>query len=108
MDRRRGFTVDPEYFPMNRMQEIVSYLHAHDQKFGTDKFLFCSDFEADVLVVLMTDPAVPFLPNSGYGPYERGHVLDIFLKAKNGSESLGIVWPGSKILNFRGLILTRL
>ena len=34
MDRRRIFTVDPDYFPMNRMQEIVSYLHAHDQKFG--------------------------------------------------------------------------
>ncbi len=34
MDRRRVFTVDPDYFPINRMQEIVSYLHAHDQKFG--------------------------------------------------------------------------
>jgi len=34
MDRRRVFTVDPDYFPMNRMQEIVEYLHAHDQKFG--------------------------------------------------------------------------
>src|SRR6266545_4807726 len=27
MDRRRVFTVDPAYFPMKRMQEIVSYLH---------------------------------------------------------------------------------
>jgi len=34
MDRRRTFTVDPHYFPMSRMREIVSYLHAHDQKFG--------------------------------------------------------------------------
>ena len=59
-------------------------------------------------VVLMTDPAVPFLPNSGYGPYERGHALDVFLKTKNGSESLGVVWPGLKILNFCGSILIRL
>jgi len=56
----------------------------------------------------MTDPAVPFLPNSGYGPYERGHYLDVFLKAKNDGESLGIVWPGSKVLHFWGSILIRL
>ena len=57
----------------------------------------------------MTDPAVPFLPpNSGYGPYERGHDLDVFLKAKNDSESLGIVWPGSKVLPFWDSILIRL
>ncbi len=40
MDRRRVFTVDPDYFPMKRMQEIVSYLHAHDQRYSADKFLF--------------------------------------------------------------------
>ena len=34
MDRRRIFTVDPDYFPMNRMQEIVEYLHGHDQKYS--------------------------------------------------------------------------
>jgi alpha-glucosidase (family GH31 glycosyl hydrolase) len=39
MDRRRVFTIDPDYFPMNRMQEIVAYLHAHDQKFGAYLFL---------------------------------------------------------------------
>ena len=100
MDRRRVFTVDPDYFPMKRMQEIVSYLHAHDQKFGATSLSFYGDFWLTWLVVLMTDPAVSFLPDSGYGPYERGHDLDVFLKAKNGSESLGIVWPGSKVLNF--------
>ena len=40
MDRRRIFTVDPDYFPMKRMREIVSYLHSHDQKFGADFYLF--------------------------------------------------------------------
>ena len=34
MDRRRIFTVDPDYFPMDRMREIVDYLHTHDQHFS--------------------------------------------------------------------------
>jgi alpha-glucosidase len=42
----------------------------------------------------MTDPAVAYLPGQSYGPYDRGTELDIFLKAANGSESLGVVWPG--------------
>jgi len=94
MDRGRVFTVDPDYFPMNRMQEIVSYLHAHDQKFGV---LFSFNGGVSWLTcksVLLVDPAVPFLPMSGYGPYDRGHALDIFLKERNGCESLGVVWPG--------------
>ena len=45
----------------------------------------------------MTDPAVAYVPNGGYGPYNRGHMLDIFLKSKNGSESLGVVWPGLRL-----------
>ncbi|KDR82169.1 hypothetical protein GALMADRAFT_240702 [Galerina marginata CBS 339.88] len=77
MDRRRVFTLDPNYFPLARMREIVSYLHAHTQKF-----------------VLMTDPAVAYLPDQGYAPYDNGKALDIWLKAGNGSESLGVVWPG--------------
>lgn len=34
MDRRRVFTVDPQYFPLNRVREIVDYLHARDQKYS--------------------------------------------------------------------------
>ena len=34
MNARRIFTVDPQYFPLNRMREIVDYLHSHDQKYG--------------------------------------------------------------------------
>lgn len=77
MDRRRIFTVDPQYFPLDKMREIVHYLHDHDQRF-----------------VLMTDPAVPYLPGQDYEPYNKGHDLDVFLHAPNGSESLGLVWPG--------------
>ena len=48
MEGRRIFTVDPNYFPLLRMREIVSYLHAHvvsylhahDQKYSK---LFSSD-----------------------------------------------------------------
>ncbi|KAJ7161454.1 alpha-glucosidase [Mycena crocata] len=76
MDRRRIFTVEPDYFPMNRMREIVDYLHSQDQRF-----------------VLMTDPAVGFLPDQGYGPYDRGTAADIWLKNANGSQHLGLVWP---------------
>jgi alpha-glucosidase len=94
MDRRRVFTVDPDYFPMNRMQEIVEYLHAHDQKFGALSLSPSMAIFFDCFSVLITDPAMPFLPMSGYGPYERGHALDIFLKDKDGRESLSVVWPG--------------
>jgi len=53
--------------------------------------------------VLMTDPAVPYLPNSGYPPYDRGHELGVFLKMANGSESLSVVWPGkSPLLHTKG------
>lgn len=34
MDKRRIFTVDPDYFPLARMREIVDYLHNKTQKFG--------------------------------------------------------------------------
>src|SRR6266446_3002320 len=34
MDRRRIFTVDPNYFPLARMREIVAHLHSHDQQYG--------------------------------------------------------------------------
>ena len=34
MYKRRIFTVDPDYFPLDRMREIVDYLHAHDQQYS--------------------------------------------------------------------------
>jgi len=42
----------------------------------------------------MIDPAVAY--DGEYGTYNRGHVSDVFLKQVNGSESLGVVWPGSR------------
>ena len=42
----------------------------------------------------MTDPAVAYLPNSDYEAYNRGEAKDVWLKAENGTEFLGVVWPG--------------
>ncbi|KAL9714612.1 hypothetical protein Ac2012v2_001269 [Leucoagaricus gongylophorus] len=88
--RRRIFTTDPQYFPLDRMRDIVDYLHSHDQH-----------------CILMTDPAVAYTPmiisissspmdprNQEYGAYHRGKDLNIYLKTKNGSDFLGLVWPG--------------
>ncbi|KAK0186083.1 glycoside hydrolase family 31 protein [Armillaria mellea] len=75
MDGRKIFTVDPNYFPMDRMRQIVKYLHDHDQKY-----------------ILMTDPAVAL--QEGYGPYDRGTEMDLWLKMPNGSALLSLVWPG--------------
>ena len=50
---------------------------------------------SDLLLVLMTDPAVAYLPGEGYGPFDRGSEMDVWMKAANGSSySLGAVWPG--------------
>ncbi|OJT01982.1 hypothetical protein TRAPUB_7516 [Trametes pubescens] len=78
MYKRRVFTLDPDYFPLDRMREIVDYLHKHNQHF-----------------ILMTDPAVAYVNDGTYGPFDRGIKDDIFLKAANGSSPfLGAVWPG--------------
>ena len=45
----------------------------------------------------MTDPAVAYLPGEGYGPYDRGSQMDVWMKAENGSYSLGAVWPGMSL-----------
>ncbi|GBE82887.1 Probable alpha/beta-glucosidase [Sparassis crispa] len=77
MYERRVFTLDPDYFPLPRMQQIINYLHDHDQHY-----------------VMMTDPAVAYLPGEGYDAYDRGTEANVWLKAANGSEFLGVVWPG--------------
>ena len=48
-----------------------------------------------IVSVLMTDPAIGYLPGQGYEPYDRGTQLDVWVKTPNGSASLGVVWPGT-------------
>jgi alpha-glucosidase len=95
MFKRRIFTIDPEYFPPARMREIIDYLHKHDQRYGMFHMSVVSSTACDIMVsVLMTDPAVGYLPGQGYEPYDRGTGLDLWIKTPNGSPSLGVVWPG--------------
>jgi alpha-glucosidase len=54
----------------------------------------------------MTDPAVGFLPDQGYGPYDRGTADDIWLKNANGSSHLGLVWPGMPFISRYSRALT--
>jgi alpha-glucosidase len=44
---------------------------------------------------MMVDPAVAYQPEDpSYLPYRRGEAADVWLKRPNGSEVLGVVWPG--------------
>jgi len=43
MYKRRIFTVDPDYFPLDRMREIIDYLHSHQQRYGMLLFHFSNN-----------------------------------------------------------------
>ncbi|KIK52459.1 glycoside hydrolase family 31 protein [Collybiopsis luxurians FD-317 M1] len=73
----RIFTVDPSFFPLPRMREIVQYLHTHNQKY-----------------ILMTNPAVAYAPGEGYGPYDCETQMGIWKKMPNGSAESSLIWPG--------------
>ncbi|KAK5652429.1 hypothetical protein OQA88_10472 [Cercophora sp. LCS_1] len=74
MDRRRGFSLDPQRFPKEMMRGLVDHLHSKRQKY-----------------ILMVNPSVAY---QDYAPFQRGVVDDIFLKRENGSIWKGVVWPG--------------
>ena len=57
------------------------------------------------VLVMMTDPAVAYAPGQGYAPYDNGKALDVWLKAANGSDSLGVVWPGEYTLIYKFPVL---
>ena len=75
MDHRRIFTLDQGNFPLDRMQEVVQFIHSRQQRY-----------------IMMVDPAVG---KSDYHAYNTGAEMDVFVKRQNGSESLGLVWPVS-------------
>ncbi|MCJ1387986.1 hypothetical protein MMC18_000830 [Xylographa bjoerkii] len=74
MDLRKVFTLDPQRFPLDMMQQLVTYLHEHDQHY-----------------VMMVDPAVAY---QNYSAFENGVSAGAFLKLGNGSIYQGVVWPG--------------
>ncbi|KAJ6121091.1 Glycoside hydrolase family 31 [Penicillium sp. IBT 18751x] len=76
MDARRVFTLDPERFPLEKMRELVNYLHRHHQHY-----------------IVMVDPAVSASDN---GAFNRGKEADVFLHNPDSPDSFyeGAVWPG--------------
>jgi alpha-glucosidase len=77
-DRNRPFTVNPKTFP--NFPGLVSDLrkqHFH--------------------LVTITDLHIAYAPNQGYAPYDSGHAGDHFVKRRDGSEFVGLVWPGPSV-----------
>ena len=76
--RNRPFTVDPVTFP--GFPGLVSDLKKQNFK-----------------LVVITDLHVAHVANQGYMPYDTGHAGDHFIKKADGSEFVGIVWPGPAV-----------
>jgi alpha-glucosidase len=77
-DRNRPFTVNAKTFP--NFPGLVADLrkqHFH--------------------LVNITDLHIAHLPNQNYEPYDTGHAGDHFVKKPDGSEFVGIVWPGPAV-----------
>jgi alpha-glucosidase len=77
-DRNRPFTVNSKTFP--DFPGLVSDLrkqHLH--------------------LVNITDLHIAHAPNQGYSPYDSGHAGDQFVKNPDGSEFVGVVWPGPAV-----------
>ncbi|KAK4987843.1 hypothetical protein LTR66_007486 [Elasticomyces elasticus] len=77
MDRRKVFTLDPVRYPLHLMQELITYLHNHQQHY-----------------IVMVDPAVAY---QNYPAFNNGVRDDAFLKLSNGSIYEGVVWPGPTV-----------
>ena len=77
-DRNRPFTVDAQTFP--NFPGLVSDLRK--QNFH---------------LVLITDLHVARIANQGYAPYDSGEAGNHFVKKADGSEFVGIVWPGPAV-----------
>lgn len=78
MDHRRIFTLDKDNFPIEKMQDLIKYLHDRQQHY-----------------ILMIDPAVA---DYDYEAYNRGIEMGAFMKNQDGSPYRGVVWPVSSIL----------
>lgn len=74
VDGRRTWTLDPDRFPLEKMQELVTYLHDHNQSY-----------------IVMVDPPVSVNDSTSYN---RGLKDDVFYKNADGSLYLGGMWPG--------------
>jgi alpha-glucosidase len=82
MDHRLIFTLDEGNFPIDRMRDVVKYLHHRQQRY-----------------IMMVDPAVG---KTEYHAYHRGVDMNVFMKRQDGSEYLGVVWPVSDAMTSTG------
>jgi alpha-glucosidase len=74
MDLRRTWTLDPDRFPLEKMQELVTYLHDHQQQY-----------------ILMVDPPVSLNDSASW---ENAVQLDVLMKNSSGETFVGGMWPG--------------
>ncbi|KAJ6031730.1 Glycoside hydrolase family 31 [Penicillium herquei] len=74
MDSRRVFTLDPLRFPLEKVAELVKYLHKHNQHY-----------------IVMVDPAIS---DSDNGAFNRGWERSVFLYRDKNTLYQGAVWPG--------------
>ncbi len=73
--KNRPFTVDPKTFPnFPGLASDLRKQHFH--------------------LVNITDLHIAHAPNQGYGPYDTGEAGNHFVKNPDGSEFVGVVWPG--------------
>ncbi|CRG92657.1 alpha-glucosidase [Talaromyces islandicus] len=75
MNLRRPWTLDPERFPLHKMQELVTYLHDHEQQY-----------------IMMVDPPISINDTSLYGTAKE---KDLFMKWDNGSDFVATMWSGA-------------
>lgn len=73
MDGRRVFTVDPDRFPLEKMQNLIKYLQGRNQRY-----------------IMMVDPAVA---EDDYYAYNRGIDMGVFLTKNDSTPFRGVVWP---------------
>jgi alpha-glucosidase len=85
MDHRRIFSLDGERFSVEKMQDLMVYLHRRHQHY-----------------ILMIDPAVA---HYDYPAYNRGTEMNVFLSQKDGSPFRGVVWPVSGPLQMGRVVL---
>jgi alpha-glucosidase len=74
MERRRVFSLDNARFPIDRMRDLVQYLHLHQQYY-----------------ILMVDPAIAVCNDE---TYKKAAELGILLKLNESAFVQGVVWPG--------------
>eukprot|EP00118_Oscarella_pearsei_P028778 m.2900 g.2900 ORF g.2900 m.2900 type:complete len:913 (+) comp8961_c0_seq1:1487-4225(+) len=76
MDQYKDFTLDPNNFPKDQLDQFVGQLHKNGQHY-----------------VVIVDPGIK--SENGYKSYVDGVRAGIFIKDRNNNIFIGKVWPGN-------------